>query len=171
MLSTLAAFLADMDGYTERIPLDVLERRLAVLDLTVADVSEFVRFGTTSYRRNVMHVGAAYQALILCWRNGQRSPIHDHRGSSCGVRILHGCATETVYRRNAGGMIVETGSRVLHASSVCASQDTDIHQMSNLERGGSDLITLHVYSPPLLRMGTYSLHDGSVEVLDDPIHA
>src|SRR5205807_7632445 len=34
---------------------------------------------------------------VLCWRNGQRSPIHDHRGSSCGVRVLRGTMTETQF--------------------------------------------------------------------------
>ena len=29
--------------------------------------------------------------------------------------------------------------------------------MSNLQAGNADLVTLHVYSPPLLYMGTYDL--------------
>jgi hypothetical protein len=33
--------------------------------------------------------------------------------------------------------------------------------VSNLQPGDADLVTLHVYSPPLRRMGTYSLTDTS----------
>jgi hypothetical protein len=50
-------------------------------------------------------------------------------------------------------------SRDLSPGSVMGSEDTDIHQVSNLQLGDADLVTLHVYSPPLLWMGTYSLMD------------
>ncbi len=43
-----------------------------------------------------------------------------------------------------------------------ALQDADIHQVSNLQAEGTDLVTLHIYSPPLLRMDTYSLTDATV---------
>ena len=35
----------------------------------------------------------------------------------------------------------------------------DLHQISNLQANQAELVTLHVYSPPLLWMGTYSLTD------------
>ena len=41
--------------------------------------------------------------------------------------------------------------------TVIGSQDSDLHQVSNLQDGNLDLVTLHVYSPPLFRMGTYSI--------------
>jgi cysteine dioxygenase len=40
---------------------------------------------------------------------------------------------------------------------VLVSLDADMHQVSNLQPGDADLVTLHVYSPPLRQMGTYSL--------------
>ena len=43
--------------------------------------------------------------------------------------------------------------------AVIGSQDSDLHQVSNLQPAGADLVTLHIYSPPLLWMGTYSLTD------------
>jgi DMSO/TMAO reductase YedYZ molybdopterin-dependent catalytic subunit len=42
---------------------------------------------------------------------------------------------------------------------VIGNEDGDLHQVSNLQAGSADLVTLHVYSPPLLRMTTYSLTD------------
>ena len=44
---------------------------------------------------------------------------------------------------------------------MIGSQDTDMHQVSNLQAGSADLVTLHIYSPPLLWMGTYSMTDAS----------
>lgn len=169
MSLTLSDFLARMDHFDERVPLPELTRLIRDLDITLDDVREFVQFNAESYRRNLMHAGPGYHALILCWRNGQRSPIHDHRGSSCGVRVLKGTLTETLFRRSANGHIFATASRELHEGQVCGSEDADIHQISNLQPGDGDLITLHVYSPPLLVMGTYSLYDTAVGEFADPV--
>ena len=169
MAYSIAEFLTRLDRFHNRIALDSLAGLLGNLEIRPEDVREFVQFGHTTYRRNLMHSGPHYQALILCWRNGQRSPIHDHRGSSCGVRVIRGVATETTYERSPNGMVVALRSREIREGSVCATQDTDIHQMSNLGEGGADLITLHIYSPPLLRMGTYSVDDTAVGEFDDPV--
>lgn len=165
----LKDFLHEMDRHAGRIPLDELTARLEQMDLSFEDIASCARFGADSYQRNLLHSGPAYSALVLCWRSGQRSPIHDHRGSSCGVRVIRGCATETFFDRSAHGHILATGSRELHEGGVCGSQDDDIHQVSNLMAPGQDLITLHVYSPPLLVMGLYSLTDTAVREFRDPV--
>lgn len=42
--------------------------------------------------------------------------------------------------------------------------------MSNLQAGGADLVTLHIYSPPLLRMEVFTLDSPAVREWDDPIN-
>jgi cysteine dioxygenase len=154
---TLQQLFDDLDRYEGRVPLDYLEERLKLLSINWTEVEPFVKFGEETYRRNLMRSGPAYHALVLCWRNGQRSPIHDHFGSSCGVRVLRGVCTETIFERNAAGHLYPTETHKLRAGQCCGSQDQDIHQISNIEPDGSDLVTLHVYSPPLIAMGQYSL--------------
>jgi cysteine dioxygenase len=170
MTHSLDRVLEELDAWTERIPLRELERALGSLAITLGDVTPYVVFGDETYRRNLMHAGPAYQALVLCWKNGQRSPIHDHRGSSCGVRVLSGTALETVFARAHNRMIYAVHTRAMEPGTVCATQDDDIHQVSNLAEDGGDLVTLHVYSPPLLRMGTYSLFDTEVKSFLEPVH-
>ena len=169
MAQTIQELLGSLDLYSDRVPLRELTRRLEDLTIDLEDVREYVAFGRESYRRNLMHAGAAYHALILCWRAGQRSPIHDHRGSSCAVRILKGVATESQFEMTKEGLVYPTFTRQLPVGSVCASQDDNIHQMSNLQTGDLDLVTLHIYSPPLLVMGKYSLTDPLVAEFADPI--
>lgn len=168
---TIADFFAELDRYEERIPLDELVERLRLLDLDFEDVRPFVCFGEQTYRRNLMHAGRGYQALILCWRAGQRSPIHDHRGSSCGVRVIRGTVTETLFDMTPEGYVYPTTTHQLHEGEVCGSQDSDKHQISNLQPPGHDLVTMHIYSPPLITMGTYSLYDTKVGEFTDPIAA
>ena len=155
-LDSLFAYLDGVDG---RVPLDELTSRLADLEIDCGDVAEFIRFSNKGYARNSMREGRWYHAWAMCWKNGQRSPIHDHAGSSCGVRVLRGALTETIFERAPNGHIKAVCSRDLAAGAVCGSENADMHQISNLQAGAADLVTLHIYSPPLARMGTYSLTD------------
>ena len=59
-------------------------------------------------------------------------------------------------------LVKAVSSRDLHEGLVCASQDADMHQVSNLQAEGEDLITMHIYSPPLLKMKTFSLTDRTI---------
>ena len=156
---TLAELFRELDTRQDRIELDFLEEKLKQLDIKPGELDAYIKFGEETYRRNLLHTGPNYHALILCWKPGQRSPIHDHRGSSCGVRVLRGKCTETIFDRTPAGHIYPTHTHHLPTGFCCGSQDTDIHQISNIDPAGEDLVTLHVYSPPLLVMGTYTLHD------------
>jgi cysteine dioxygenase len=148
-----------LDGLNERAPLADLVRRLDKMELDCDEIASFIRFSNRGYTRNLIRGGTWYNVLALCWKNGQRSPIHDHHGSSCGVRVLRGTATESLFEFAPNRHVKALFSRELPPGSVCGSQDYDIHQVSNLQPDDADLVTLHVYSPPLLYMGTYSMTD------------
>ncbi len=139
-----------------------LEEQLRALDVTVADVAAFSQFDERQYSRNLVRGDGWYQVLVMCWRSGQRSPIHNHAGSTCGVRVLKGTATETAFATTPCGQGKAVSSRDMTVGDVCATQDSGIHQVSNLQSKGNDLVTLHVYSPPLLRMDTYSLTTAAI---------
>ncbi len=169
MAQTLKALLMKLDARQEAIPLAELEAALATTELQDADFRRAAIFGERTYRRNLLHEGPNYHALVLCWRAGQRSPIHDHSGSSCAVRVLQGVATETSITLTAQGLVYATASRDCQVGAVLGSFDGDAHQISNLQPPGQDLITLHLYSPPLLKMNRFSLTDSQVESFVDPV--
>jgi cysteine dioxygenase len=150
-----------LDGLQGPAELDELANHVRQASITFEDVADCARFSMRGYARNLMHAGEWYHALVLCWLNGQRSPIHDHRGSSCAVRVLKGVMTETRFHFAPNGQVCAQGSRDYPVGSVIASRDADMHQVSNLQAGNAELVTLHVYSPPLLNMGTYSLMDNT----------
>jgi cysteine dioxygenase len=170
MLKSIESAFARLDRVAGALPLRVILDWFGDFPLGAEDVADYLVFSPERYVRNLLHAGPSYQALVLCWRNGQRSPIHNHRGSHCGVRVLRGVATETVFARAPNGMVVPVRSRDLPPGHVCASADEDTHQVSNLQAGGADLVTLHVYSPPLLRMEVFSLDSPAVREWDDPIN-
>jgi len=68
------------------------------------------------------------------------------------------------------GKVFETRTRKLSAGFTCATHDLDIHCLANRQSAGADLITLHLYSPPLLVMGQYSLEDSTMRDFNDDVH-
>jgi uncharacterized NAD(P)/FAD-binding protein YdhS/predicted metal-dependent enzyme (double-stranded beta helix superfamily) len=139
------------DAWDERedaIPFGDLVASLRGLELERADLAGALIFADRNYRRIAVRRRPHYEALVLCWKSGQRSPIHNHLGSSCVVRVVEGRATETQYVFSPCGRLVPQRSRTYSAGSVTGCRDEAIHQMANLEAPGQDLITLHVYSPP-----------------------
>jgi len=161
---------AALDRIDGKLPMEAILAWLNSGQLTLEDLAPYFIFSHDRYVRNRLYDGPDFQALVLCWRNGQRSPIHNHRGSNCGVRVLRGVATETVFTRAPNGMFIPTHSREMPAGHICASADVDVHQISNLQAGGADLVTLHIYSPPLYLMEVFSLDSPQVHEWDDPVN-
>jgi cysteine dioxygenase len=166
---SLKALFGRLDARDAAIPLAELQAELGKTDLVSEDFQQVVAFGDKTYRRNLLHEGPAYLALVICWRPGQRSPIHDHSGSSCAVQVLGGIATETAFAQTGQGHVYATASTDHGVGSVLGSFDADAHQISNLQPAGHDLVTLHIYSPPLLQMKRFSLTDAHWETFMDPI--
>src|SRR5262245_38302243 len=170
MQTAIETAFAPLDRVQERLPLQTILDWFERHPLAIQDLASHLVFHYERYVRNLLYTGPTYQALVLCWRNGQRSPIHNHRGSNCGVKVLRGTATESLFRRGPNGLIVPFASRQLPVGNVCASSDNDTHQVSNLQSGSADLVTLHIYSPPLIKMDVFSLDTPAVREWIDPIN-
>jgi cysteine dioxygenase len=156
--------LQTLDRQVARPALADLVAHLSRLDLTGDGLDAFMHFNQSHYQRNLVKAAPNYHVWVMCWKAGQRSPIHDHGNSVCAVRVLRGTATVTHFARAASGDIVATHSEDVPVGGVIGTQEGDLHQVSNLQGGGLELVTFHVYTPPLLRMGTYSILDATRSV-------
>lgn len=152
VLRPLVEYLDSLDG---RADLAVLEKLLKQTRVTRSDVEAFCKFGTRGYLRNVIRRTENYELLALTWRSGHNTAIHDHRGSSCAFRVVHGTGTEMRFLMTPSGLICPCQTNEMTPGYVCAAADEDIHQVANMQRQGEDLITLHIYSPPIRQMHTY----------------
>lgn len=155
----LDALLDALDQHRGCVPVDELESLLSQLDICADGVCEKTHFCDETYKRNLLRQGPAYQAFLMCWRDGQRSPIHDHRGSACGIHVVKGTLVEQCYEFDTDGVCVADARNEMGEGKVCASWDADKHAVI-AEKG--DLITLHIYSPPMSTIGIYE--EGSAEV-------
>ena len=69
--------------------------------------------------------------------------------------MLSGEATELRFERLPHNQLRPTSIETLRAGAVTASIDDDIHLVANWSQSAQPLVTLHVYSPPLVDMRTY----------------
>lgn len=151
--AVLAGLIQRLDRCRGPIPIEVLRRELIALNLTPEDLGETIQSDAGAYVRTLVHQAPHYELLVMCWMPNQHSPIHDHGGSACAVRVVTGRATETVYTMGDDGLVSAYGTSVFPARGVVCSHDADIHSLGNLPVPGEDpdapLVTVHIYSPVL----------------------
>lgn len=153
---TLQPLVSYLESLSARADLAVLSRLLAETPVTRAELQPVCVFGNRGYRRNTIARSDWFELLALCWRSGHCTPIHDHKGSSCAFRVVEGAGTEIRFRPTPSGLICPTESHPMPPGYICAAEDNDIHQVANMQAPGLDLITLHIYSPPIKKMHTYT---------------
>lgn len=164
----LANFFDQLDALGDSVPLDVLKDLLSELKPEQDELSDFLNFEDEKYQRNLLKFSQNYEVLLLCFKPGQQTPVHDHAGSACGVKVIQGSGTEIAYVPTEEGGLKEVSTAKLPAGGVVGSNDMDIHLLGNMEDDGQNLVTLHVYSPPLGEVGNYCLEDNSRVLVTAP---
>jgi cysteine dioxygenase len=137
---------------------DILNR----LVVTTEEVEPHALFSEKRYARNLVYKDREFEIMIMCWKAGQRSSIHDHAGSLGGIRILQGELTECLFERAANGMIKSLSSADYAIEEARVEETSLIHQISNLQAEEGKTVSVHIYIPPLVRMNVYSLEDPAV---------
>lgn len=141
----LEQFIAQMRSHQTQLALPEIQKLLSSLRLSESELRPFRHFSKQAYQRNLIARSETFELLLLCFEAGQRTPIHDHAGSACGVKVIEGTATETMFDKSVDNWLFATGSHELAQSGVVGSTDMDIHQLSNLQPDNRRLVTLHVY--------------------------
>lgn len=146
-----------LDGLRKPADLEMLRGLLKQLDVQRRDLAAVCIFRPERYQRNLVRATEFFELVCMCWASGQRTPIHDHAGSSCAFLVVEGTATESRFERTPSGLVCPVWTREREPGYICASTEADIHQVANAQPPGMDLITLHIYSPELRNFNVYSL--------------
>ena len=89
---------------------------------------------------------------LICWTPVNDTGWHDHDVSSGAVAVARGSVVE--HNLAIGVDSIETE---VAAGDVYGFGPDHIHRLTGLDKGS---VTVHAYSPPLWRMGQYSVKDG-----------
>jgi predicted metal-dependent enzyme (double-stranded beta helix superfamily) len=90
---------------------------------------------------------------LICWSHDHDTGFHDHDLSAGAVAVAAGCVREE--RLVLGRPVDAPISRTAAAGSSFAFGASDIHRV--LHAGSEPAVTIHAYSPPLVRMGSYEI--------------
>lgn len=132
------------------------------LTATEEDLRPHRGFKAGTYARHRVFRNEFVELLVLCWRPGQRTPIHDHNGSYGAVCVCEGVLWETMFDLDETQTLFYKSAREWKPGDVTGADIPDIHQLGNPEVSGQNLVTLHLYAPPLNVLNTYKV--GSSEV-------
>lgn len=91
---------------------------------------------------------ARVNAWLICWSGGQDTGFHDHDESAGAISVIEGGVREERLVVGAPPVV-----REFAAGQHFEVPPTAIHRV--LHNGARPAITIHAYSPPLLRMGAY----------------
>jgi cysteine dioxygenase len=124
------------------------------------------QFAPGTYTRNLVCRSADFELLVLCWMPGQESTIHDHAGALNAIRVHRGQLTSRAFvpaaDRPAGGGPVELlAEEDVRRGGWTGVDRGGIHQLVNTT--GEELVTVHVYAPPLTELTVYSTSSSAIE--------
>lgn len=101
-----------------------------------------------TYTRNCIFENEKFELILLCWEKGQFTPIHDHGGEECWVKVVQGELREVIYKENAAGELNEVKSTISKAGEISYMVDfIGYHSLENLSDRRS--MSLHLYAKPI----------------------
>jgi mannose-6-phosphate isomerase-like protein (cupin superfamily) len=87
-------------------------------------------------------------AWVICWTEDQDTGFHDHDESSAAIAVIDGYVREDRLRLGRAPK-----SRTFGPGAIFTVPAVAIHRV--LHSGDAPAVTIHAYSPPLVRTGTY----------------
>ena len=132
--------------------------------ISAAELQPYLGFKAGNYCRHRVMRNEFVEMLVLCWKPGQRTPIHDHNGSHGAVFVHDGIMWETTFDYDAESGLAYKAHRELRHGGLTGSELPDIHQLGNPDVSGQDLITIHIYAPPLGVLKTYKLGSSTIDL-------
>ncbi len=106
------------------------------------------------YTRNCIVNNEKFELILLCWQPGQITPIHDHGGQECWVKVIQGSFKENIYTLDHSGELILKESTIASVND-CTYMDDHIgyHSLENVSKGKS--MSLHLYSKPIQTCNLY----------------
>jgi cysteine dioxygenase len=156
----LETLFRSLDAHAGPVPIESLVGMVRRLEVTTESLGDAIQIDAARYVRTLVYRREHAEVFVMAWLPGQCSPIHDHAGSACAVRVVSGAAVEQRFALNDDGSVSRAGDPDrLEAGGVTGSVDSDIHTVANAATGPAPtreiLVTIHVYSPPLNPTGRY----------------
>ena len=114
-------------------------------DVRAEDIERWVDYDypvSDSYGRKMVHNGGFFEVMIMSWRPGDYSGIHDHGKAEFGAVKIFGVAEHAIFKLEKQ-KLTTISREIIKSGTTLKVTPSLIHQMGN--PGESNFFTLHVY--------------------------
>ena len=114
----------------------------------------FCSWSESTYTRNCIFENERFELILICWQSSHKTPIHDHGGEECCVKVIDGEFKETVYKSNEVSEVNILKSTLFKAGDISYMIDfMGCHQLKNLSSHRA--LSLHLYAKPIRNCNIY----------------
>ncbi|HZS47321.1 MAG TPA: C-GCAxxG-C-C family (seleno)protein [Blastocatellia bacterium] len=149
---------------SERTP-DKIRNLVMRTHISEAEIEKCLVFSNEGYARNLFYKNEDFEVLVMCWKSGQKSPIHDHDNCLSVEKVFSGQLLFTSYHR-----VSEDQDEVYEGETIPGVPGDvadvaagSIHKLENPSEFGSDAVTVHFYFPPLKQMKCFNIEDKTAD--------
>lgn len=157
----LKTFIANLESLPDKPSMDEIKKCVREARKEPFPIQEYIGFSSQEYKRNIVHVSAKCEITVLCFKEGQFTPIHDHGGSIGVTLIEEGTFTEALFDKQPTNIITPTFTRRFYKGELSSVNLKTIHRVSNKHTG--DMVTSNIYFPPLTLMNIYNTENTNIE--------
>lgn len=125
------------------------------IDIDPDAFTKYQHFSNAHYTRNCIERTDEFELVLLCWEEGQTTPIHCHGGEECWVYIVDGTMREDRFDYDEYDQLVKTDVLEESAGDVSfMNDDLGFHTLTNTAEGRS--MSLHLYAHPIKKCRVYN---------------
>lgn len=129
-----------------------------IIHQTKISKNEFIQYSSwssESYTRNCIVDNEKFELILLCWEGNQVTPIHDHGGEECWVKIIDGKFKENIFKEDEKGNLEQIKSSIAETGDTTYMIDfMGYHNLENLDKTRG--MSLHLYAKPIRECKIYN---------------
>lgn len=111
-------------------------------------LKSYSSWSNSRYTRNCLAENEKFELILLCWEEGHKTPIHDHGGEECWVKVIDGELKETIYKADAAGALKTVDVSLSKTNEISYMIDfMGFHSLENVTDGRA--MSLHLYAKPI----------------------
>ncbi len=127
---------------------------IRTIQLQPKDVEGYASWSKDCYTRNCIVNNEKFELILICWCEGHKTPIHDHGGEECWVKVIQGELEEVIYKKNENADLIATKSSISKANQVSYMKDfMGFHSLENISK--KKCMTLHLYAKPIRKCNVF----------------
>ena len=140
----LEEFIETLESLNEFSPENV-QKVVSESKIGFADLGNWIDYDypvSDSYGRKMIHDGGFFEVMVMCWRGGDYSAIHDHGKAEYGAVKVFGDAEHAVFKLE-NGVLTTISREIIESGATLKVTPSLIHQMGN--PGKNNFFSLHIY--------------------------